>query len=184
MTTPKSVRTSSRIVLIMNSVVEPSVFSKLMNCVFVLESRETILDVLDLLIDRKKPEVAHKPQLPVPQQTSRQDYLQQATQKTKGVYLPVEFPSKAMIQFVLQTLVMGKAQRETFKMPYLTATRFSGSCNCHNENVDLAYVCSACLAIYCSRGKKDNQGVCDFCKEKYDIINFNQVIRPLTALSG
>jgi Transcription factor Tfb4 len=173
----------------MNSVVEPAVFSKLMNCVFVLESREIIFDVLDLMIDRKPIEITGKP----PQSsgaglgvnsTGKQDYLQQATQKTRGVYLPVENPTKAMIQLVLQTLVMSKSQRDTFKMPYLTATRFSGSCSCHDETVELAYVCSACLAIYCQRGRKENSGTCDFCKEKYDIINFNQVIRPLNSLIG
>lgn len=177
--------------MIMNSVVEPTVFSKLMNCVFVLESREIILDVLDMMIDRGEPEAQPAPGQPQAQKPvqpanipTKQDYLKQATQKTKGVYIPVKIPTKGMIQFVLQSLVMSKAQRDTFKMPYLTATSFSGSCNCHDENVELAFVCSACLAIYCQRGRKDNTGVCDFCHEKYDLVNFNQVIRPLNSLSG
>lgn len=170
--------------MVMNSIVEPGIFAKLMNCVFVLESREIILDVLDMIIDREDPEGqtnAGSKQAQTASQLSKQDYLKQATQKTKGVYIPVKIPTKGLIQYVLQSLVMSKAQRDTYKMPYLTATRFSGTCNCHNQNVELAYVCSACLAIYCERGRS---GICDFCHEKYDLVNFNQVMRPLNTLSG
>lgn len=152
---PKNWKTSSRIVLLLNSQVENSIFSRLMNCVFVLESKEIILDVLVLS------EVG-------------QDYLLQASQKTRGVYLPLKNPTRGAIQHILHAFVVGRAQRNSFKMPYLTKTNFSGSCSCHNEKTDLAWICSVCLAIYCQRGKERIAGVCRFCGEKYDVCDFNQ----------
>ena len=126
-----------------------------MNCVFVLEHREIILDILVL-------------------SDTQQDYLQQAAQKTQGLYLPFKNPTRGLIQFVMQALSVSRPQREAFKMPHLTKTNFSGSCTCHNEKTDLAWVCSVCLSIYCKSSKDKVKGHCDFCGEKYDVCDFNQ----------
>lgn len=128
-----------------------------MSCVFVLEHREIVLDVL----------VLHD---------SAQDYLIQATQKTKGICLVAPHLNRGLIQYVMHALVISKGQRDAFKMPYLTKTNFSGSCSCHNEKTELAWICSVCLAIYCQKGREHCKGRCDFCGEKYDICDFNQVV--------
>lgn len=150
-------RSSSRICVFFNSKVDQQVFGKLMNCVFVLEHREIVLDVL-----------VHS--------DSSHDYLVQATQKTKGVCLVTAKLNKGLILYVMHALVISKSQRDAFKMPYLTKTNFSGSCTCHNEKTELGWVCSVCLAIYCQRGKERCKGSCEYCGEKYDICDFNQLV--------
>lgn len=154
---PKTIRTSSRILVLFNSRMENQIFAKLMNCVFVLEHREVILDVLVL-------------------SDISQDYLQQAAQKTKGIYLPSKYPTRGLIQYMLHALTINKANRDQFKMPHLTKTNFSGSCTCHGRRTDLAWVCSVCLAIYCRESKDRIKGMCTFCHEKYDISDFNQML--------
>jgi transcription initiation factor TFIIH subunit 3 len=155
--TPKSVKSSSRICVFFNSEMDTHVFSKLMSCVFVLEHREIALDVL--VLDEKAP-----------------DYLLQATQKTKGICLAVPKLDRGLIQYIMQALVISKSQRDSFKMPYLTKTNFSGSCTCHNAKTELAWVCSVCLGVYCQKGRQQCRGKCDFCGEKYDICDFNQLV--------
>jgi transcription initiation factor TFIIH subunit 3 len=158
------VKTYSRIVMFSNSAVDNKVFSKLMNSVFVLEHKQIILDVI---------EFSGQPQ----------DYLLQSAQKTNGVYIVHQpsasspnscFPNREFPQYIMQVLTIGNSQREAFKMPYQSKTNFSGTCTCHNERIEFAWVCSICLGIYCQASRDRVQGKCRFCHEKYDPVNFNQ----------
>lgn len=152
----KTVRQTSRVLVLFNSLVEKEVFSRLMNCVFVLQHREIVLDVITLTAQDL-------------------DTLTQATHKTKGTLFPMQEPNRGLLQYVLHVLINSSGQRDLFKMPYLTKTNFSGSCTCHNNRLDLAWVCSACLGVYCVPEKNLVKGLCKFCGVRYDLIDFNVV---------
>ena len=153
--TPKTVKTTSRIIMFSKSLIDERLGTKLMNCIFVLEHKEIVLDVIE-------------------QSGEVQDNLLQSTQKTKGVYINQPHPNKGFAQYMMQVLIIGRNMRDTYKMPYQSKTNFCGSCTCHNKKQDFAWVCSVCLGIYCQKTKERSQGVCAFCGEKYDIADFNQ----------
>ena len=147
-----------------NSLVDNKVFGKLMNSVFVLEHKQIVLDVI---------EFSGQPQ----------DYLLQSAQKTNGVYVAHQtgtsssgacFPNREFPQYIMQVLTIGSSLRDVFKMPFQSKTNFSGTCSCHNDKIELAWVCSICLGIYCQAKRDQVKGRCVFCNEKYDPVDFNQ----------
>jgi transcription initiation factor TFIIH subunit 3 len=140
--------------LIFNSEIPKSKFKELMSCVFVCQSRNYILDAL--ILNNKK-----------------HDYLLQATTKTKGLYFPCVLPTRGTIQYFMQVFNISVDQRDNFKMPYLTNTPYNASCECHNHKVDLAWICSKCLGIYCKTGKEHCNGICVFCGVRFDLVDFN-----------
>ncbi len=157
-------KTYSRIVVFSNSLVDNKIFGKLMNSVFVLEHKQIVLDVI---------EFSGQPQ----------DYLLQSAQKTNGVYVAHQsaasgpgacFPNREFPQYLMQVLTISSSLRDAFKMPFQSKTNFSGTCSCHNEKIEFAWVCSVCLGIYCQASRDRVQGKCRFCLEKYDAVDFNQ----------
>lgn len=140
-----------------NSVIPKSKFKELMSCVFVCQSRGFVIDAL-VLNDKE------------------QDFLLQATAKTRGLYFNCKKPSLGMLQYFLQGLNIAVDQRRQFKMPSLTEIPYNSSCDCHNETVDLAYVCSNCLSIFCTKGKDQCGGICQFCGVRFDLIDYNTKI--------
>lgn len=131
----QNVEFTGKILLIYNSEIPKSKFKELMSCVFVCQSRNFIIDALIL-------------------NSKRHDFLLQATAKTKGLYFPCNKPTRGAMQYFMQVFNISADQRENFKMPYLTKTPYNASCECHNERVDLAWICSRCLGIYCQKGKQ------------------------------
>ncbi|ANQ09079.1 Uncharacterized protein PCOAH_00033660 [Plasmodium coatneyi] len=60
--------------------------------------------------------------------------------------------------------------RKYFSNTYLNDDTNIAVCSCHNKQVDIAYICSCCLAIYCSE-KDDNTNKdrisCFVCKTRF-----------------
>lgn len=72
----------------------------------------------------------------------------QASNLTSGVYVNIKKP-EALFQQLLPFSASLRT-REFMELPTANEIRFKGSCFCHIRHVDVGYVCSACLAVYCA----------------------------------
>jgi len=143
-----------RILIFLNSEFKNDSFNQLMSCVFVCQQRNYIIDAV--VLNKKT-----------------QNFLLQATIKTNGFYFPCN-PDKGMIQAFLHVFNIRSDERRSFKMPNFTKTYSEASCRCHSKKIDLAWICSVCLAIYCEQEKQRTDGECRFCGSLYDLCDFNQ----------
>ncbi|EGD82772.1 hypothetical protein PTSG_03422 [Salpingoeca rosetta] len=75
--------------------------------------------------------------------------LQQAAHLTNGTYVKVHHPSQ-----LLQSLMMGfvtSSDAHVLVRPVQRRINFDASCFCHGRTVDIGYVCTVCLSVYCER---------------------------------
>eukprot|EP00873_Tetraselmis_striata_P034377 jgi/Tetstr1/454641/TSEL_041533.t1 len=79
---------------------------------------------------------------------SDSSFLQQAVHLTKGVYLRPPRPS-ALLQYLLTVFTADTQSRSFLQLPKPTGVDFRASCFCHKRSIDLGYVCSVCLSIFC-----------------------------------
>ena len=80
--------------------------------------------------------------------------------KTGGVYIPPQFTQS--IGELTQALLfhLGDTKSGLFKTrPALSETHMAATCVCHNKQCTMGYVCSICLAVYCS----ETAGTCAMC---------------------
>ena len=80
--------------------------------------------------------------------------------KSEGVHIPSQFTSGQgeLIQALLFHLASsGNASLKT--RPQIQRAHMGAVCACHNKPLDKGYVCSICLAIYCS----ETAGICAIC---------------------
>ena len=147
--------------VVFNSELKNESFSQLMSCVFVCQHRGYIIDSINL-------------------NRSSQNFLKQASLKSDGFYFQRSslqdkscLPDKGLMQLFLHVFNISREERRHFKMPNSTKNSSSASCSCHNLKVDLAWVCSVCLGIYCKRAKEETKGECRFCGSLYDLVDFN-----------
>lgn len=87
------------------------------------------------------------------------------------------------MQLFLQAYNLNNKSRKHFKMPYLRSTNYATLCNCHKKKIDIGWICSVCLAIYCQDQKDMYEGVCMFCGCKYDMAGFNQTAIEFDAMT-
>ena len=75
-------------------------------------------------------------------------FLQQAMHLTKGVYFRPPRPS-ALLQYLLTVFTADSYSRSLLQLPKPLGVDFRASCFCHKKAIDLGYVCSVCLSIFC-----------------------------------
>lgn len=85
-------------------------------------------------------------------------FLQQAAQITGGMYLKRSAPDQSFLQ-LLFVCAADRATRTSLTPPAQPDVDFRASCFCHQRPVDIAFVCSVCLSIFCSFAP-----VCPTCK--------------------
>ncbi|KAK9916655.1 hypothetical protein WJX75_005410 [Coccomyxa subellipsoidea] len=84
-------------------------------------------------------------------------FLQQAAHLTNGIYLRPKHKG-ALLQYLL-TLFCGDAFSRSFlQLPRPIGVDFRAACFCHRRAIDLGYVCSVCLSIFC-----ENVTECSTC---------------------
>ncbi|CAM9647401.1 unnamed protein product [Ascophyllum nodosum] len=86
-------------------------------------------------------------------------FLQQAAYLTDGLYL--EHPEVGILQYLLATFLPSKSCRKYLKLRKQQRVDFRAACFCHKKVVDIAYVCSVCLSVFC-----DFSPVCSTCGTK------------------
>jgi transcription initiation factor TFIIH subunit 3 len=78
-------------------------------------------------------------------------FLQQASDATKGVYIPLSnATSGGFLQYLMMAFLPTQSSRVHLVLPTRIDVDFRAACFCHRRVVDIGFVCSICLSIFCS----------------------------------
>ncbi|KAL2069628.1 hypothetical protein VTL71DRAFT_14307 [Oculimacula yallundae] len=76
-------------------------------------------------------------------------FLQQASDATKGVYMQLRNP-EGLLQYLMMAFLPDQMARKHLVAPMQEVVDFRAACFCHRRVVDIGFVCSICLSIFCS----------------------------------
>lgn len=76
-------------------------------------------------------------------------FLQQASDATKGIYLQLRAP-EGLLQYLMVACLPDQLSRKHLVAPTQEVVDFRAACFCHRRVVDIGFVCSICLSIFCS----------------------------------
>ncbi|KAJ1725007.1 RNA polymerase II transcription factor B subunit 4 [Coemansia erecta] len=92
-------------------------------------------------------------------------FLQQAAEISGGVYLRVDARAGwSLLQTLLFSFLADHYTRRVLYLPGNERTDFRATCFCHKRIVDIGYVCSVCLSIFCRLAP-----VCSTCQTRFSI---------------
>lgn len=78
-------------------------------------------------------------------------FLQQASDATKGIYIPLSNATAAgLLQYLMMAFLSTQSSRLHLVLPTRIDVDFRAACFCHRRVVDIGFVCSICLSIFCS----------------------------------
>ncbi|VDK34595.1 unnamed protein product [Taenia asiatica] len=102
------------------------------------------------------------------QESSNSSLFQQAADLTGGIYLRIPRPA-GLLQYLLSVFLPRAGLRSQLILPDCgggvgTGVDFRSACFCHRKMVDLSYVCSVCLSIFCSFTP-----ICSTCQTPFKI---------------
>ncbi|KAL0956395.1 hypothetical protein HGRIS_002542 [Hohenbuehelia grisea] len=102
-------------------------------------------------------------------------FLQQAAHLTGGSYIYLE-RRDALLQYLTMSFLSAPALRKTLSVPTQDKIDFRVACFCHKNIVDIGFVCSVCLSIFCQPVP-----VCSTCKTRFPmkILQRLNAARPL-----
>jgi transcription initiation factor TFIIH subunit 3 len=137
----------ARILLLHSSPDDPAQYISTMNAIFCAQKLSVPIDACVLRAD----DVA---------------CLQQAASITGGVYLrpPLNTLQHALIQALLLHFLPDAATRALLNMPQQTVVDMRASCVCHGNMLDIGFVCSVCLSIFCARSP-----ICATCNARFEL---------------
>ncbi|KIJ67969.1 hypothetical protein HYDPIDRAFT_25422 [Hydnomerulius pinastri MD-312] len=90
-------------------------------------------------------------------------FLQQAAHLTDGSYIYLE-RRDALLQYLIMTFLSPPSIRKVIAVPKQDKIDFRAACFCHKNIVDIGFVCSVCLSIFCQPVP-----VCSTCRTKFPI---------------
>ncbi|KAI7902307.1 TFIIH subunit Tfb4/p34 [Cokeromyces recurvatus] len=131
-----------RILILSVSPVSAFQYIPLMNCIFSAQKASIPLDVCKIYGDET-------------------GFLQQASNITGGVYVRVENPH-ALLEYLMMAFLPDRYSRNYLNLPSQDQVDFRAACFCHKKIVDIGFVCSVCLSIFCKWSP-----VCSTCKTKF-----------------
>ncbi|KAJ6809562.1 putative general transcription factor IIH subunit 3 [Iris pallida] len=99
-------------------------------------------------------------------------FLQQASYITGGVYLKPQ-QLDGLFQYLVAVFATDLQSRNFLHLPKPAGVDFRASCFCHKRTIDMGYVCSVCLSIFCKHHKK-----CSTCGSE-----FSRALPDLNAAS-
>ncbi|KAF9049968.1 transcription factor Tfb4-domain-containing protein [Panaeolus papilionaceus] len=107
-------------------------------------------------------------------------FLQQAAHLTGGAYLYLEKPD-AFLQHLIMAFLPPPAIRKILAVPTQDKIDFRAACFCHKNIIDVGFVCSVCLSIFCQPVP-----VCSTCRTKFPIKTLQRLnaSRPLTSTAA
>ncbi|KAL4569153.1 hypothetical protein LXL04_024784 [Taraxacum kok-saghyz] len=80
-------------------------------------------------------------------------FLQQASYITGGVYLKPQHLD-GLFQYLSTVFAADLHSRSFLQLPKPVGVDFRASCFCHKNTIDMGYICSVCLSIFCQHHKK------------------------------
>lgn len=75
-------------------------------------------------------------------------FLQQASDATRGVYMGLSEP-RGLLQYLMMAFLPDQRTRRHLVLPTRVDVDFRAACFCHRRVVDVGFVCSICLSIFC-----------------------------------
>lgn len=152
--------TTSRILVLSASADNSAQYIPTMNAIFAAQRLSIPIDILPLS--------------PI----STSTFLQQAADATAGLYLPCTTPTAhaGILQYLMLAFLPDVSAREHLILPSQAAGEgggvdFRAACFCHRRIVDVGYVCSICLSIFC---EPVPDGVCLTCGSQLGMANYGQ----------
>lgn len=148
---------SPRILLITLSPDAPDQYIPVMNSIFAAQRLSIPLDILPLT-------------------PSNKTFLQQAADATQGIYLPVTTPTAhaGLLQYLMFAYLPDLSARHHLISPGNDSNvDFRAACFCHRRIVDLGFVCSICLSIFCEPTLDEN-GRCLTCSSALSLGDFGR----------
>ncbi|KAG6182619.1 hypothetical protein E4U36_003218 [Claviceps purpurea] len=118
----------ARILVLSVSDSEPSQYIPTMNAVFAASHAQVAIDTLSLCGDAT--------------------FLQQACFNTNGTFLVASNP-QGLLTYLMFGLIADTEARQSFITPTHDTIDFRAACFCHGKVVDMGFVCSICLSIFC-----------------------------------
>ncbi|XP_022918424.1 general transcription factor IIH subunit 3 isoform X2 [Onthophagus taurus] len=125
---PPGCKVNSRILVITGSGNSASQYMNYMNVFFTAQKQGVVIDVCTL-----------------DQQLS---LLQQGCDITNGLYLKVP-QIQGLLQYLLWVFLPEPPIRQKLVLPPPVKVDYRAACFCHRELIDVGYVCSVCLSIFC-----------------------------------
>uniref|UniRef100_A0A7N0UPA1 General transcription and DNA repair factor IIH subunit TFB4 n=2 Tax=Kalanchoe fedtschenkoi TaxID=63787 RepID=A0A7N0UPA1_KALFE len=80
-------------------------------------------------------------------------FLQQASFITGGVYLKPQLLD-GIFQYLSTVFATDVQSRNFLQLPKPVGVDFRASCFCHKNTIDMGYICSVCLSIFCKHHDK------------------------------
>lgn len=124
---------SPRVLLVTLSPDAPEQYIPVMNSIFAAQRLNIPLDVLPLT-------------------PSNKTFLQQAADATQGIYLPVTTAQAhaGLLQYLMFAYLPDlSARKHLISASSNSDVDFRAACFCHQRIIDLGFVCSICLSIFC-----------------------------------
>ncbi|KAH8089259.1 TFIIH subunit Tfb4/p34 [Filobasidium floriforme] len=128
----------------------------LMNAVFAAQKRKIPMDILNL-----HPEDSI--------------FLQQASHLTHGIYYRVR-RKDGLLQYLNLIFLASPDTRKQLGLPSQDKVDFRAVCFCHHRVVDVGFVCSVCLSIFC-----EPKPLCSTCKSRFPMQSVLQLKKSLPA---
>jgi transcription initiation factor TFIIH subunit 3 len=75
-------------------------------------------------------------------------FLQQAADATRGVYMALTEP-RGLLQYLMMAFLPDQRSRKHLILPTRVDVDFRAACFCHRRVVNIGFVCSICLSIFC-----------------------------------
>lgn len=88
-------------------------------------------------------------------------FLQQAAHITGGVYVKPQQP-EGLMQYCMMLFATDLHSRDFLHLPSSAGVDFRASCFCHKNVIDMGFVCSVCLSIFCK-----HQKTCTTCRADF-----------------
>ncbi|KAF2842350.1 transcription factor Tfb4 [Patellaria atrata CBS 101060] len=130
-------------------------YISVMNAIFAAQRQKIPIDILKLAGDTV--------------------FLQQACDATGGVYVEPEV-AEGLLQYLMMAFLPDATARRYLVMPGGGEVDFRAACFCHRKVVDVGFVCSVCLSIFC---QPLSDGVCLTCNSRLSLAG---AITPAPAL--
>jgi transcription initiation factor TFIIH subunit 3 len=75
-------------------------------------------------------------------------FLQQASDATRGIYMSLAEP-RGLLQYLMMAFLPDQRSRRHLVLPSRVDVDFRAACFCHRRVVNIGFVCSICLSIFC-----------------------------------
>ncbi|KAF8556130.1 transcription factor Tfb4 [Imleria badia] len=107
-------------------------------------------------------------------------FLQQAAHLTNGSYIYLE-RRDALLQYLIMSFLSPPSIRRVLAVPTQDKIDFRAACFCHKNIVDIGFVCSVCLSIFCQPVP-----VCSTCRTKFPLKTLQRLsaARPTPPLAN